>query len=85
MHYFLADDTIELRALHGPNSGRDPVSVMVKRGSVPKSYTGGPASETFHWRDFDIGVEVGLITEPGVVFQKRIDMTEEPCPSALVR
>lgn len=58
MHYFLADDTIELRALHSPNSGRDHIPVMVKRGKIPKSLLGGRENEYYHWRDFDIGVEV---------------------------
>lgn len=62
MHYFLADDTIEIRAVHGPNSGRDPIPVMVKRGKIPKSIVGGSASEAYHWRDFDIGVEVRYYT-----------------------
>lgn len=46
--------------MHGPNSGRDPVPILVKRGRVPKSIAGGPASDAYHWRDFDIGVEVSL-------------------------
>lgn len=58
MHYFLSDDTIEIRSVHGPNSGRDPVPVMVKRGRIPKSIAGGTNSEAYHWRDFDVGVEV---------------------------
>lgn len=58
VHYFLSDDTIEVRSVHGPNSGRDPVPVMVKRGRIPKSITGGASSEAYHWSDFDIGVEV---------------------------
>ncbi|CAN0206559.1 unnamed protein product, partial [Laminaria digitata] len=57
VHYFLSDDTIEVRSVHGPNSGRDPVPVMVKRGRIPKSITGS-SSEAYHWSDFDIGVEV---------------------------
>lgn len=62
LHYFLADDTIEIRAVHGPNSGRDPIPVLVKRGKIPKSIAGGAASEAYHWRDFAIGVEVSLHT-----------------------
>ena len=58
MHYFLSDDTIEIRAVYGPNSGRDPVPVMVKRGRIPKSIAGGAGSEPYHWSDFDVGVEV---------------------------
>lgn len=61
LHYFLSDDTIEIRAVHGPNSGRDPVPVMVKRGRIPKSIAGGAKSEVYHWSDFDVGVEVTFL------------------------
>lgn len=60
MHYFLSDDTIEIRSVHAPNSGRDRVPVMVKRGRIPKSIAGGAASEAYHWSDFDTGVEVNM-------------------------
>lgn len=71
MHYFLSDDTIEIRAVHGPNSGRDPVPVMVKRGRIPKSIAGGATSKAYHWSDFDVGVEVsiGLTFVPGHMLQ----------------
>lgn len=32
---------------------------MVKRGKVPKCFAGEGVGETYHWRDFDIGTEVG--------------------------
>jgi hypothetical protein len=31
MHYFLADDTCEVREVNHPNSGRDAFPVMLKR------------------------------------------------------
>ncbi|BFZ06219.1 hypothetical protein BsWGS_09258 [Bradybaena similaris] len=37
LHYYLADDTIEIREIVPPNSGRDTVSVFLKRGKVPKN------------------------------------------------
>ncbi|KAK7090027.1 EF-hand domain-containing family member C2-like isoform X2 [Littorina saxatilis] len=37
MHYFLADDTIEIREVIPPNAGRDSAPVFVKRGKLPKN------------------------------------------------
>ncbi|XP_009861426.2 EFHC2 protein [Ciona intestinalis] len=37
LHYFLADDTIEIREVIPPNSGRDAVPVFLKRARLPKS------------------------------------------------
>uniref|UniRef100_A0A4W4EVS1 EF-hand domain-containing family member C2 n=1 Tax=Electrophorus electricus TaxID=8005 RepID=A0A4W4EVS1_ELEEL len=36
LHYFLADDTIEIREVIYPNSGRDAVPKFLKRGKLPK-------------------------------------------------
>ncbi|ESP05007.1 hypothetical protein LOTGIDRAFT_211798 [Lottia gigantea] len=36
LHYFLADDTIEIREVIPPNSGRDNVAVFLHRGKLPK-------------------------------------------------
>ena len=30
-HYFLADDTVEIREVHFPNDGRDSFSVYLRR------------------------------------------------------
>ena len=37
LHYFLADDTLEIREVMRPNSGRDAVPVFVKRAKLPKN------------------------------------------------
>uniref|UniRef100_A0A2C9JF73 EF-hand domain-containing family member C2 n=1 Tax=Biomphalaria glabrata TaxID=6526 RepID=A0A2C9JF73_BIOGL len=37
LHYYLADDTIEIREVIPPNSGRDAVPVFLKRGKLPKN------------------------------------------------
>ncbi|XP_039250468.1 EF-hand domain-containing family member C2-like isoform X2 [Styela clava] len=37
LHYFLADDTVEIREVIQPNSGRDAVPVFVKRARLPKN------------------------------------------------
>merc|ERR1712110_406897 len=36
MHYYLADDTVEIREVIPPNAGRDAVPVFLKRGKLPK-------------------------------------------------
>lgn len=36
IHYYLVDDTVEVRELHTPNSGRDPFPVLMRRQRLPK-------------------------------------------------
>ena len=35
VHYYLADDTIEIREVHHPNDGRDPFSKLLQRQRLP--------------------------------------------------
>jgi len=37
-HYFLADDTVEIREVHFPNDGRDSFSVYLRRQKLPSSF-----------------------------------------------
>jgi len=37
-HYFLADDTIEIREVHFPNDGRDSFSIYLRRQKLPQSF-----------------------------------------------
>ena len=36
MHYFLADDTVEIREIIPPNSGRDAVPLFLRRQRLPR-------------------------------------------------
>ena len=36
LHYFLADDTIEIREMIQPNAGRDATPMFLRRGKLPK-------------------------------------------------
>ncbi|XP_074656210.1 EF-hand domain-containing protein 1-like [Tubulanus polymorphus] len=36
LHYYLVDDTLEIRDVHEPNDGRDPFPVLITRHKVPK-------------------------------------------------
>lgn len=37
IQYYLMDDSVEIREVHEPNSGRDPFPVMLRRQKVPKT------------------------------------------------
>lgn len=38
IHYFLADDTVEVREIHKRNDGRDPFPVLMRRQRLPKIF-----------------------------------------------
>ncbi|XP_026197308.1 EF-hand domain-containing protein 1 [Anabas testudineus] len=38
IQYFLVDDTVEIREVHKPNSGRDPFPVLMRRQRLPKKF-----------------------------------------------
>ena len=37
-HYFLADDTVEIREVHFPNDGRDSFSIYLRRQRLPQTF-----------------------------------------------
>ena len=39
MHYYLADDTMEVREINYANSGKDPFPLLLRRQRFPKSYS----------------------------------------------
>ncbi|KAL8591777.1 hypothetical protein ACOMHN_032319 [Nucella lapillus] len=44
LHYYLVDDTLEVRECHKPNDGRDPFPVLIGRQKVPKDRCDVPSS-----------------------------------------
>jgi hypothetical protein len=38
IHYYLADDTVEIREVHTPNDGRDNFALLLKRRKIPSNY-----------------------------------------------
>lgn len=42
IHYFLVDNTLEVRELHEANDGRDPFPVLITRRKMPRDYTAVP-------------------------------------------
>lgn len=47
IHYFLADDTIEVREMSLPNSGKDPFPVTFKRQKLAKNYALNQPGQTY--------------------------------------
>lgn len=45
IHYFLADDTVEIREVHEPNDGRDPFPVLLCRQKLAKNPKDIPSKE----------------------------------------
>lgn len=63
LHYYLTDDTFELISVFGPNSGRDPSPLMLKRNKVPKDVK--DASLGFYtWADLRIGGTISVYSRP---------------------
>ena len=38
IHYYLVDDTLEIREVHASNSGRDPFPLLMRRQKVPRNF-----------------------------------------------
>lgn len=47
IHFFLADDTIEVREVSVPNSGKDPFPVTFKRQKLPKRFALNQPGQTY--------------------------------------
>lgn len=47
VHYFLADDTIQIREVALPNSGRDPFPVTFRRQKLAKSFALNQPGQTY--------------------------------------
>jgi hypothetical protein len=74
IHYFLVDDTLEVREVHKANDGRDPFPVLITRHRVPKDRYHVPSSfpsvvmeltdqeikNYFTPRDFEIGKTIQI-------------------------
>ncbi|XP_048841820.1 EF-hand domain-containing protein 1 [Brienomyrus brachyistius] len=75
IQYYLGDDSVEIREVHKPNSGRDPFPVLLRRQRLPKTIksSSGPfpscvlevspveVQEYFSPRDFRVGDTLCLL------------------------
>ena len=59
LHYYLVDDSVEVREVHEPNDGRDPFPVLLRRQKLPKdrdAVKGQGHSLTHPPTDFDLSI-----------------------------
>ncbi|XP_035535187.1 EF-hand domain-containing protein 1 [Morone saxatilis] len=73
IQYFLVDDTVEIREVHEPNSGRDPFPVLMRRQKLPKKIKPGSfpscvlevsaeeVDEYYSPKDFQVGQTMTLL------------------------
>ncbi|XP_023270810.1 EF-hand domain-containing protein 1 [Seriola lalandi dorsalis] len=73
IHYYLVDDTVEIREIHEPNSGRDPFPVLMRRQRLPKIFKPQPfpscvlevskheVDEYYSPKDFQLGHTMKLM------------------------
>jgi len=73
-HYFLADDTVEIREVHFPNDGRDSFSVYLRRQKLPMSFAVNQPGQQFIGDRYltcnEITQEAGL-----VAYGRQFDIT----------
>ncbi|XP_066172854.1 EF-hand domain-containing protein 1 [Sylvia atricapilla] len=82
IHYFLADDTVEVREVHRRNDGRDPFPVLMRRQRLPKIFvdknknfpscvleiTDHEVQEWYSPKDFGIGKTVTLLGRTFLIY-----------------
>ncbi|XP_008498041.2 EF-hand domain-containing protein 1 [Calypte anna] len=75
IHYYLADDTVEVREVHEKNDGRDPFPVLIRRQRLPKTLVDNKNTfpscvleisdqEVLEWytaKDFAVGKSTNLL------------------------
>jgi hypothetical protein len=66
LHYFVSDDSIEVLAVQGQNSGREGASRLVKRCAVPKNVFDEGAGK-YKWTDLFVGAVINIYTRALVV------------------
>ena len=71
IHYYLVDDTVEIREVHEPNDGRDPFPVLVCRQKLPKNSQDIPCERQYSCVDnhgpthSSVNSIVGFLATPG--------------------
>ncbi|KAJ3047590.1 EF-hand domain-containing protein 1 [Rhizophlyctis rosea] len=64
LHYFLVDDSVEVREVHKPNDGRDPFPILLRRQKLPKAFNDlvdVHDTAKYTWRDFRIGSIINVL------------------------
>ncbi|KAI8825058.1 uncharacterized protein EV422DRAFT_617490 [Fimicolochytrium jonesii] len=70
MHYYLVDDSVEVREVQKPNNGRDPFPILLRRQQLPKpngSATDPNEGPKYTWKDFRVGGAVDILGRPFLI------------------
>ncbi|KNC47049.1 uncharacterized protein AMSG_03474 [Thecamonas trahens ATCC 50062] len=73
VHFFLADDTVEVREVRTNNDGRDPFPLLLNRNKLPIHHDklpapGDPPPAFYNARDFFIGMTLNVFGRPFLVY-----------------
>jgi len=63
VHYFLADDTVEVLEVQEANSGRDPFPCLLKRCRLPRDPTKGPGAPYISPADLGVGKSITVFSK----------------------
>ena len=72
VHYYLADDTVEVREVHHANDGRDSFAIMLKRQKLPINFAMKQPGQNFIGDNYLTCDEIqpgGVINSFGRVFR----------------
>ncbi|KFP34192.1 EF-hand domain-containing protein 1, partial [Colius striatus] len=82
IHYYLADDTVQVRQVYKQNDGRDPFPILIKRQRLPKTFVDKKKTfpncvleisdqEVLEWytaKDFAVGKSTTLLGRPFFIY-----------------
>lgn len=74
IHYYLADDTIEIREVHFANSGKDQFALLLRRQKLPKQFSVGQPGLDSNQEAFLTEDEIKP-REPIIAFGRTFDIT----------
>lgn len=63
IHYYLVDDSLEVREVAKPNNGRDPFPILLRKQQLPKSLD-ADESDKYTWRDLRMGSVINVLGRP---------------------
>ncbi|KAJ3020680.1 EF-hand domain-containing protein 1 [Thoreauomyces humboldtii] len=70
LHYYLVDDSVEVREVQKPNNGRDPFPILLRRQQLPKAFhelTDVNDASKYTWKDFKVGGIINILGRPFLI------------------
>ncbi|KAI8908804.1 hypothetical protein DFJ77DRAFT_129954 [Powellomyces hirtus] len=70
LHYYLVDDSVEVREVQKPNNGRDPFPILLRRQQLPKAFhelSDVNDASKYTWKDFKVGGVINILGRPFLI------------------